>query len=191
MKLALVLALVLTIAPAAQAAGRLPAPAVPMDIEVPVDLKPFLKGHAIGTQNFICAPANTEYGWDWHFIGPQATVFNEAGEQILTHFQSANPLRNGAIHATWQHSRDTSAVWAAKRTGSLDPVYVAPGAIEWLLLDVTGQVVGPDGGDKLAHTTFIQRVNTEGGVKPPASQCTPALVNTRKLVPYTADYYFY
>ena len=43
---------------------------------------------------------------------------------------------------------------------------------------------GPNG-DRLAGTTFIQRVNTTGGVSP-GGACTKDLP-----VPYTADYYFY
>ena len=78
-----------------------------------------------------------------------------------------------------------------KLRGSTDPAYVAPGAIEWLLLQVTAAQFGPNGGNKLALTVFIQRINTLGGVKPPASECTAATLNTRKLVPYEADYYFY
>ena len=55
---------------------------------------------------------------------------------------------------------------------------------------MTGAVVGPFGGDKLAHVNYLQRVNTTGGLKP-SSGCTASTVNTRKLVDYTADYYFY
>jgi hypothetical protein len=153
--------------------------------------KPFFAGHAVGTQNFICAPAATASGVDWLFIGPQATVFDGDASQTVTHFQSKNPFQDGAIQATWQHSRDTSAVWAVKMFGSTDPNYVATGAIEWLLLDVTGAQVGPAGGDKLAKAAFIQRVNTVGGLKPPSSECTRATLNTRKLVYYEADYFFY
>ena len=69
--------------------------------------------------------------------------------------------------------------------------FVAPGAIEWLLLDVSGEEFGPTAGDKLARAAFIQRVNTIGGIKPPSAECTAATLNTRKLVPYEADYYFY
>ena len=36
-----------------------------------------------------------------------------------------------------------------------------------------------------------QRINTVGGVKPPSSECTAATLNTRRLVSYEADYYFY
>jgi hypothetical protein len=166
-------------------------PDVPENIEAPAGFTAFLKGHAIGTQNYICAPAATETGVDWLFLGPQATVFDAAFEQLLTHFPSKNPFKADAVHATWQHSHDSSAAWATRHSGSLDSAYVAPGAIEWLLLDVTGSVVGPTGGHKLAGARFIQRVNTVGGVKPPAAECTPATLNARKLVSYEADYYFY
>jgi hypothetical protein len=173
------------------AADRIVAPAVPFDIEVTGGYKPFFRAHAIGTQNYICAPAATASGLDWLFIGPQATLFDADGAQIATHFHSRNPLPGGAIEATWQHSRDSSTVWAKKRIGSTDPVYVAQDAIEWLLLDATAMQAGPAGGDKLTRTLLIQRVNTIGGVKPPTAQCTASAVNTRRLVPYEADYYFY
>ena len=75
--------------------------------------------------------------------------------------------------------------------GSTDSSYVAPDAIEWLLLEVTATGTGPNGDGKMAPTVYVQRVNTVGGVKPPASECTPLTINTRKLVPYEADYYFY
>jgi hypothetical protein len=173
------------------AADQIAAPAVPAGLEVTGPFKPFLKAHAVGTQNFICAPAATPSGLDWLFIGPQATLFDDDIEQTFTHFQSKNPDAAGAIQATWQHSRDSSAVWATRHSGSLDPLYVAPGAIEWLLLDVSGSAFGPMGGDKLASAKFIQRVNTVGGVKPPSSECTLSTLNTRRLVAYEADYYFY
>ena len=175
---------------AARAAEQIVPPAVPAGLEVPASYKPFLMAHAVGTQNCICAPAATASGYDWLFIGPQATVFDSDGEQQLTHFQSRNPLSGDAIHATWQHSRDSSAVWATRFSGSTDPLYVAPGAIEWLRLDVTGTALGPTGGDRLARTAFIQRVNTVGGIKP-SSPCTASTLNTRRLVSYEADYYFY
>jgi hypothetical protein len=176
---------------APRAAQEIVPPAVPAGLEVVGPYKAFLKAHAVGTQNFICAPAATPSGLDWLFIGPQATIFDDNIEQNLTHYQSKNPVKNDAIQATWQHSRDSSAVWATRRSGSLDPLYVAPNSIEWLLLDVSGSQFGPMGGDRLSRTAFIQRVNTLGGVKPPSSECTVATINTRRLVAYEADYIFY
>ena len=176
---------------AAQAADRMVPPAVPPELTLSGAYKLFLAGHAVGTQNYICAPAAVPSGVEWLFIGPQATVFDSNGEQILTHFQSRNPLQPDVLQATWQHARDTSAVWAKRVRGSTDSSYVAPDAIEWLLLEVTAIGTGPTGGDKMAGAVYVQRVNTVGGVKPPATECTPGTINTRKLVPYEADYYFY
>jgi len=189
----IVMILALAFAGPAQAADRVVVmpPAVPPGLEAPDGVTAFLTGHAIGTQNYICAPAATASGVDWFFLGPQATVFDAGFNQNLTHFLSQNPYLVDTLNATWQHSGDSSAVWAKKRSGSIDPRYVAPDAIEWLALDVTGTRVGPTGGVKLARTKFIHRVNTVGGLKPPASECTPATINTRKLVSYEADYYFY
>ena len=187
----LVLSLVRASAEAPCTTEQLVAPAVPAGLEVPEPYQPYFRAHAIGTQNYICAPAATTSGFDWLFIGPQATLFDDGGDQRATHFQSLNVFQADAIQATWQDSRDSSVVWATKDSGSTDPLYVAPGAIEWLRLAVTGTAFGPQGGGRLARTGFIQRVNTAGGIKPPASQCTSATLNSRRLVPYQADYYFY
>jgi hypothetical protein len=188
---ALIVSLAAVFSAALHAEVRITPPSVPTDIQVDAGYRPFLRGHAVGTHNYICAPAATPSGVDWLFIGPQATLFDADGEQIVTHFQSKNPFDADAIEATWQHSRDTSGVWATKFRGSTDSAYVAAGAIEWLLLRATGPQVGPSGGDKLARAVFIQRVNTSGGVKPPAAECTASSINTRRLVAYEADYYFY
>ncbi len=163
-------------------------PRVPSDIQVPAGNTAFLKGHAIGTQDYICLPSSS--GFAWTFFGPQATLFNADNKQVITHFLSPNPLENGTPRATWQHSRDTSSVWATVSASSSDPAFVAPGAIPWLLLQVVGAKDGPTGGHKLTTTTFIQRLNTSGGIAPTA--CTQSAdVGKKALVPYTADYFFY
>jgi hypothetical protein len=115
---------------------------------------------------------------------------NNATQQI-THFLSANPSENGTLRPTWQHSGDSSIAWAAAIQSSTDANFVAPGAIPWLLLQVAGAQYGPALGHKLTYTTYIQRVNTAGGV-PPGDGCTIATdVGKKALVPYAADYFFY
>jgi hypothetical protein len=58
-------------------------------------------------------------------------------------------------------------------------------------LEVVGAQDGPTGGDSLSETTFIQRLNTAGGVTP-ATGCTrSADVGKKALVHYTTDYHFY
>jgi len=181
-------------AAAETAKPKIDVPDVPADLVVPEGHQPFLVGQATGTQNYICMPAAT--GVAWKFLGPQATLFlpvhgGHLQQQITTHYLSANPEESGTARATWQHSFDTSRVWAFADRISTDPNYVAPGAIAWLRLAKVGTETGPDGGSILAQTTFIQRINTIGGAAP-ATGCTQASnIGVMVLVPYTTDYYFY
>ena len=185
-----VLAVALTVSrPQLAHANHVTPPPVPANIQVPDGSKAFLEGDAIGTQDYICLPSGP--GFAWTFFGPQATLFNDDDKQVITHFLSPNPFESGTPRATWQHSRDTSTVWGTATASSSDPNFVAPGAIPWLLLQVVGAQDGPTGGDKLLETTFIQRLNTSGGVAP-LTGCTQSTdVGKMALVPYTADYFFY
>jgi Protein of unknown function (DUF3455) len=174
----------------AQANARHTAPPpVPTDIQVPAGNKVFLQGHAVGTQNYICLPSGS--GFAWTFFGPQATLFTDHNRQTMTHFLSANPVEGGLARATWQDSRDTSAVWGQAIASSSDSAFVEPGAIPWLLLRVVGDEMGPTGSHKLTATTFIHRLNTSGGVAPATGCIGSTDVGKRTLVPYTADYFFY
>jgi hypothetical protein len=123
-------------------------------------------------------------------FGPQATLFNDDEMQIITHFLSPNPDEGGMARATWQHSRDTSTVWAMAIASSTDPDFVDPDAIPWLLLQVVGADSGPTGGHRLTETAYIQRVHTSGG-RAPATGCADATIGNTALVPYTTDYIFY
>src|SRR4051794_15288457 len=48
-------------------------PPVPSGLEVPAGNAAFLKGHAVGTQNYVCLPSAS--GVAWTFFAPQATLF--------------------------------------------------------------------------------------------------------------------
>jgi hypothetical protein len=118
--------------------------------------------------------------------------------QIITHFLSPdqnpnsfapNPLL-AAGNATWQSSLDTSHVWAtatAHIDAGSDASCPNSGSIPCLLLQSIGNQKGPTGGKLLANVTFVQRLNTDGGVAP-TSACS---VGQTQLVPYTTDYYFF
>jgi hypothetical protein len=101
---------------------------VPRIIQVPAGNRLFRVAHAVGTQDHVCLST----GWALPAYGPQATLFNEDNEQILTHFLSAYPVASDAFFPTWQDSRDTSTVWANRVK---DAKYTPdPTAIPWLLL---------------------------------------------------------
>jgi len=174
------LALALMVSRPARADDSTP-PDVPTNLRVPAGNHLFRVAHAVGTQDYVCLST----GWGSPAYGPQATLFDDENEQIVTHFLSPNPDESNTARPTWQDSRDSSTVWANPIQGaSYTP---DPSAIPWLLLKVVGRAEGAAGGDRMTGTTFIQRVNTTGGLKP----TTPCSEGDRALVPYTADYYFY
>jgi hypothetical protein len=178
------------VAPSFAEANHTPRPPrVPANIEVPAGHRAVRLGRAVGTQNYVCLPAET--GFAWTFFAPQATLFKNNGEQSITHFLSPNPVESGTARATWQSSQDTSAVWAVTEQSSSDPAFVARGSIPWLLLRVVGKQRGPTGGDELVDTVFIHRVNTLGGLAPSFGCAQATDVGAKALVPYTADYFFY
>jgi len=161
-------------------------PNVPANIAVRPPNRPFLVGHAFGTQNYVCLPSGNQF--KFVLFTPQATLFDDDGKQIATHFFSPDPDDPlGTIRATWQDSQDSSAVW-----GKVVPGYSAtddPEAIDWLRITPTANQGAPS--SVLAKTTFIQRVNTAGGLAPPEGCSSAADVGKTAFVPYSADYIFY
>lgn len=176
------------------AIGQTPT-TVPEGLQVPAGHVLYLKTTATGTQNYVCVPGQS--GPAWKFLGPQATLFvkipwidREVEHQVATHFLSMNPAEDGLARPTWQHSVDSSAVWAKAIGTSSDPGWVAEGAIPWLLLQVTGvQRRAPRVGF-LAHATYIHRINTSGGVAP-GSGCSENSLGAVAMVPYSTEYLFY
>lgn len=187
---ALAVAFMMALPQPAHAAGPITPPSVDPKLKVEAGNVAYLVGHATGTQNYICLPSATApSGFAFKLFTPEATLFDDKGGQIITHFFSPNPDEGGTVRAAWQSSQDTSSVWA-----SLVPdgsVIVDPSAIPWLLLKKAGDQPGPTGGDKLTKTTFIQRLNTTGGVALATDCDSPEEVGHTAFVPYTADYFFY
>ena len=161
--------------------GELPSPTVPDAIKAPTGNEVFLVGHVskvpgAGVQIYTCD------GTKWVLPSvPRADLLDDAGKLIIKHF--AGP--------TWQEVPNGSSVVAQKVGES--PILGTDGnptAIPWLLLKATKTTAGR-GGHLLSDTTYIQRINTTGGLVPAAGECTTQTAGTSKAVNYTADYYFY
>ena len=150
--------------PAAAMAGPA-APPVPGDIAVPDGHKPYLVAHADGVQIYTCE------GSAWKLLAPRATLTGDNGKVVATHYGGP----------TWE-ARDGSRVVGKRDAG----VPGAPGAVDWLRLKAGSTAAGADG-DRLAGTTYIQRIHTVGGVAP-AGACA---AGASAEVPYTADYVFF
>jgi Protein of unknown function (DUF3455) len=182
---------------AANPGGITPPPLPDGMAPVPAGNELFLGTHAVGTQNYVCQPSGA--GVAYVLFTPQATLFGKDGVQIITHFNSPNPdepntdpkvvAPQGTIRATWQF-KDTSRVWAEVHQPN-GAVTVKQDAIAWVLLDAVGHLNGPTGGDMLRKTTFVQRLNTTGGLAPSTGCSSLADVGNKAFVPYTADYFFY
>jgi hypothetical protein len=180
------LSLICAVPLAAQAQTVTP-PIVPSGLEVDAPNQAFLLGHAVGTQNYECQPADSLGRVAWTLFTPQATLFSDQNEQIITHFNSPNPDEARVVRATWEDSVDTSMVWArAVAAATVDPT-----AIPWVKLVRVGARVGPTGGKTLSDTTFVQRVNTHGGLAPSTGCDHLSDVGRKAFMPYSADYFFY
>jgi hypothetical protein len=194
---ALAVGLMVSLPQLAQAQSVTP-PTVPGNkLQVEPGNEAFLVGHAIGTQNYVCKPSGN--GVKFVLFTPEATLFKDnADRQIITHYFSPNPFESntdatvvadGVIRATWQ-ARDTSTIWAKAHEPD-GMLIVDPTAIAWVLLDVVGAQDGPTGGRTLSDSTFVQRVNTTGGLAPLTGCSSSTDVGNQAFVPYTADYFFY
>ena len=197
--------LVVSTASAFGQSGQVAAP----EITPPAGNVVFLTAHAAGTQNYICLPVASANGntTAWTFLGPQATLYVGVGhfvQQVSTHFLSTVPGESASAAPgctlsgdgkqlycpTWESSFDSSAVWGVK-AGSIDagsdPSCPNAGAIPCLLLKAVANKRGHLSRGLFAQTTYIQRIQTEGGSAPTESCTAGALA----LVPYSASYSFY
>ena len=204
---AIATALVLTAALLATApadAQNLSAPKTPTTITPPTGNVVYAQGSAVGTQGYVCLPTATGASWTVNGSRPEATLFVKVfgrDVQVMTHFLSPdtnpnenapNPLPFGS--PTWQSSLDSSMVWGKALTSipaGSDPSCSSAGAIPCLLLQSIGSQKGPAGGGLMAAITYVQRLNTTGGVAPAEGCSIGTDVGRQRLVPYTADYYFF
>jgi len=145
-------------------------PQVPADLQVPAGNELQFRVKGVGVQIYVWTQSATNPTlFSWVFKAPHAVLIHHEENIVGIHY--AGP--------TWQ-SNDGSKVVGARIAG----ITVDPTAVPWLLLGVTSNV----GTGVLTETTYIQRVNTAGGLAPFA----PGIIAGQEaLVPYTADYYFY
>lgn len=159
------------IVPAAAMAGPA-APDVPGAIDVTGPHKPYLVAHAEGVQIYACY--SVADGYAWRLLAPRATLTGENGNVIGSHYGGPK----------WE-AGDGSIVAAARDGGAT----VDATAVDWLRLKATSTTAGPDG-DRLAATTYIQRIHTVGGLAPAAADCDADSVAEQREIPYSADYVF-
>jgi len=149
-----------------------PAGGVPVQLQPPPPAASLLRADAVGAQIYGCAAKPGSGGFEWTLKAPEAVLTDGSGKPAIKHF--AGP--------TWQANDGSQVV------GEIAARADAPGgqAIPWLLLKAKSH----EGAGEFAAVTYIQRIDTKGGLAPTAG-CDAAHVGQEQKVPYTAVYVFY
>ncbi len=147
--------------------------ALPDAVKVPAGHKVVLETVGVGTITYQCRAKATMAGqFEWVFVGPVAQLNARDGKVLGKYYGPP---------ATWE-SNDGSKLTGAQ-------VAVAPagaGSIPLQLVKANPAI----GEGAMKGVSFIQRVQTKGGVAP-AATCDAASIDAKQIVNYQADYIFY
>ena len=148
---------------------------IPAAIAVPSGHRLAFTLHGSGLQNYECrSKAGAAGGYDWVFVAPEAALYDRSDAVVGRHYGGP----------TWEYGDDSKVT--GKALAEAPSPASAAGNIPWLLLQGTSV----SRGGVLNGVTYIQRVNTDGGVSP-SDPCGSSTAGTRKGVHYSADYLFY
>lgn len=154
-------------------------PEVPAIIAMPEGNKPVQHAYATGVQIYQCQQSTTDPGvYLWVFIAPSANLYADENYVHRVGVHYAGP--------TWEATagpKKGKKVVGIKLESSPSPDVTA---IPWLLLQ---SVPGAEP-DYLDKVTYIQRINTTGGLAP-ATGADADHPGVLEEVPYTAEYFFY
>lgn len=166
--------IVLSVASALLAActSSTPAPDVPQAVAAPAGNKPAMTLNGAGLLTYECrAKAGAADTFEWAFAGPDAKLTDKGGKVVGKYYGGP----------TWEHS-DGSKVTGKQL--AISPA--SPGNIPLQLV----QASPASGSGAFNGVTYIQRVNTKGGVAP-SDPCDATTLGAKKTVNYSADYVFY
>jgi len=146
--------------------------ALPETVRVPAGHKVMLATTGVGEITYECREKKDLAGQhEWAFVGPVATLYGAERKAVGRYY--AGP--------TWE------AADGSKVTGKQVAVAPAsPGNIPLQLVKAEPAM----GQGAMTGVSYIQRLNTKGGVAP-AMACDATAKGQRQVVAYEADYVFY
>lgn len=146
--------------------------ALPEPVRVPAGHKMLMSATGVGELTYECREKKDAAGvFEWAFVGPVAKLYAADKKEVGKYY--AGP--------TWE-STDGSKVTGKQVAVSPS----APGNIPLQLVKAEPTM----GTGAMAGVSYIQRLNTKGGVAP-ATACTSDTKGARQQVVYEADYVFY
>lgn len=143
---------------------------IPEQIKPPDGNSPVLTVHAKGDQIYQCSLQGGAYSWQLQ--APDARLFDEQGQIVGSHY-------SGPI---WEYKEGSRVVGRVLKKIEVDH----GSSISWLLVEI----VSHRGNGFFSDLSFINRINTDGGL-PPVSGCDPNHLGAERRVAYSADYIFY
>ncbi len=146
---------------------------LPTAVQVPAGHKVAMETVGMGEIAYQCSAKKDMAGqFEWVFVGPDAKLNDRSGKQVGKYYGPP---------ATWE-SMDGSKLTATQ-------IAVAPNGMG----NIPSQLVKANpamGNGAMSGVTYIQRVDTRGGVAP-ATACTAGTAGAKEMVKYQADYIFY
>ena len=180
-----VVAVIAALATACSADAPVGPRTVPELSAAPSSARNAVRAPDLGSCQNLAAPRGTKlaahvyaagvqiYTWNgasWSFDGPSASLTADAGGSGVVGTHYAGP--------TWESNSGGTVVGTV-----IDRCTPDPNAVPWLLLSAVAN------GPGLFHrVTYIQRLNTVGGLAPAAPGSS---VGQEARVPYTTEYLFY
>ena len=146
--------------------------ALPEAVRVPAGQTMRMVATGVGEITYECREKAAAAGqYEWAFVGPVATLYSADKRNVGKYY--AGP--------TWEASD------GSKITGKQLAISPAsPGSIPLQLVKTDPAM----GNGAMAGVTYIQRLNTRGGVAP-SMACDATSKGRRQQVAYEADYVFY
>lgn len=149
------------------------APEAPAAVTVPSGNKIAMRTVGVGELTYECREKQSAAGtFEWTFVAPTATLWDANRTKAVGKYYGG---------PTWE-SNDGSKV-----TGK--QLAIAPGEEGAIPLQLV-QAAPATGTGSMNGVTYIQRLNTVGGVAP-KEPCAGSSAGQRRQVKYEADYVFY
>jgi hypothetical protein len=166
------LAPALALAVMATACAHTDNAALPAPVRVPAGEAQKLWTVGVGEITYECREKRETPGqYEWTFVAPMATLKDAGGRSVGKYYGGP----------TWE------AMDGSKVTGK--QVAAAPGMAGSIPLQLV-KAEPATGSGVMQGVTYIQRLNTQGGVAP-AVPCASSSAGMKQQVAYQADYVFY
>jgi hypothetical protein len=148
---------------------------LPASVQVPAGNRVALETVGVGEITYQCSAKKDMAGqYEWVFAGPDAKLMDRSGKQVGKYY-------------------GPPATWEAMDGSKLTAVQVAVAPNTGMAGSIPLQLVKGNpamGTGAMQGVTYIQRVDTRGGVAP-AMPCAAGNLNAKQVVKYQADYIFW